>query len=96
MSNTNYIQLNRTFSELTTDYREYIEGLGISSKYIEDGQVTWADLLGEYRVIILSEAGSGKTTEIRNVAQQLRAEGKSAFFLRLEHVSLKFNDSDDH
>lgn len=92
MSNTNYIQLNRTFSELTTDYREYIEGLGISSKYIEDGQVTWADLLGEYRVIILSEAGSGKTTEIRNVAQQLRAEGKSAFFLRLEHVSLNFND----
>jgi len=33
-----------------------------------------------------SEAGSGKTAEIRNVSRQLRSEGKSAFFLRIEYV----------
>ncbi|MWP60722.1 hypothetical protein GQN26_27520, partial [Escherichia coli] len=36
---------------------------------------------------ILSEAGSGKTTEIYNAALRLNKENKPAFFLRLEHIS---------
>ena len=40
--------------------------------------------------MILSEAGAGKTEEIRHAAQTLRKERKSAFFLRLEHVADDF------
>ncbi len=47
----------------------------------------WDDLINEYRVIILSEAGSGKTTEIRHIARKLRGDKKQAFFLRLEHIT---------
>jgi len=50
----------------------------------------WSDLLKLPRVVVLSEAGSGKTEEIRHTAQRLRREGKPAFFLRLEHIPTEF------
>lgn len=53
----------------------------------------WADLVDEYRVVILSEAGSGKTTEIKNRALQLKQEGKYAFFLMLEHIPNDFENA---
>ncbi len=84
----NYIELGRTFHELSLkggdsdefDYRNLRYGKGLS----------WRDLLAGFRTVILSEAGSGKTEEIRHSAQTLRAEGKQAFFLRLEHVFADF------
>lgn len=87
MSN-NHIELGRTFRELSlksgdsdeVDYRLLGFGKGLS----------WADLLNEHRTVILSEAGAGKTEEIRHAAQTLRHEGKPAFFLRLEHVADDF------
>ncbi len=54
------------------------------------GRLKWSNLIKEYRLIILSEAGSGKTSEIHNVAHTLKDEGRPAFFLRLEHVSRDF------
>ena len=85
---SDFIELERSFHELTLnggdsdefDYRNLRYGKGLS----------WQDLLGGYRTVILSEAGSGKTEEIRHSAQTLRAEGKPAFFLRLEHISDDF------
>lgn len=50
----------------------------------------WSDLLKLPRVVVLSEAGSGKTEEIRHTVQRLRQEGKPAFFLRLEHIPTEF------
>ena len=86
MSDT-YIELGRTFRELTlggdddeVDYRHLGLGRGTS----------WQDLLAGHRTVILSEAGSGKTEEIRHAARTLRADGTSAFFLRLEHISDDF------
>jgi hypothetical protein len=86
-----YIELKRTFHELSLsggdndefDYRNLRYGKGL----------IWKDLLAAYRVVILSEAGSGKTEEIRHSAQMLRKEGKPAFFLRLEHVADNFEIS---
>ncbi|TIL69590.1 hypothetical protein [Mesorhizobium sp.] len=83
-----YIELGRTFHELSLkggdsdefDYRHLRVGKGLR----------WQDLLARYRTVILSEAGAGKTEEIRHSAQTLRNEGKSAFFLRLEHVADDF------
>lgn len=47
----------------------------------------------EFRLIILSEAGSGKTAEIRNQANMLRNQGKPAFFIRLELIPRDFEDA---
>jgi hypothetical protein len=86
-----YIELERTFHELSLkvgdndefDYRNLRFGKNLR----------WSDLLAEYRTVILSEAGAGKTEEIRHAAQSLRQNGKSAFFLRLEHVADDFEIS---
>ena len=87
-----FIELHRTFYELSkhsneTDDADINRALGIG------GHLTWPDLIKEYRLIILSEAGSGKTYEVRNVAHMLRAQGKPAFFLRLEHIPRDFEDA---
>jgi hypothetical protein len=53
----------------------------------------WSDILQFSRVVILSEAGAGKTEEIRHTAQRLRHKGKAAFFLRIEHISSLFESA---
>lgn len=87
-----FIELHRTFQELSKHNRENDE-LDISREFFVGERLTWADLIKEYRLVILSEAGSGKTAEIRNVARTLREQGKPAFFLRLEHIPRDFEDA---
>lgn len=41
-------------------------------------------------MIILAEAGAGKTHELRFQTKTLRASGKHAFFIRIEHLSDEF------
>ena len=75
-----FIELNRTFKELPKNAQE--------SDDIDFGKsLRWHDLIDEYRVVILSKAGSGKTTEIHHIARKLREMNKQAFFLRLENIS---------
>ncbi|MBK5356072.1 hypothetical protein JFU37_26730 [Pseudomonas sp. TH41] len=80
-----FIPLERTFSKIILD-PDAGDDSDLSAAPARSGVLQWSDLLSHHRVIVLSEAGSGKTAEIRNVARQLRAEGKSAFFLRIEYV----------
>ena len=87
-----FVELNRTFHELSKHARESDE-FDLSEAFHVGGVLTWADLLKNYRTVILSEAGSGKTEEIRAAARKLRAEGKAAFFLRLEHVADNFDSA---
>jgi hypothetical protein len=84
-----FIELDRTFHEVSKDSSEN-DDLEISWAFRFGDRLHWADLIKEYRLIILSEAGSGKTAEIRNVANMIRNQGKSAFFLRLEYISENF------
>ncbi len=91
-SSYEFIELHRTFYELSkhsseNDDEDISRALGIG------GRLIWSNLIKEYRLIILSEAGSGKTYEIRNVAHTLREQGKPAFFLRLEHIPRDFEDA---
>ena len=86
-----FIELNRTFHELSK-YANQDDELDLSHAFRVGDRLSWSDLIKRYRVIILSEAGSGKTAEIRNIALDLRAQGKSAFFIRLEHVPNDFED----
>lgn len=81
----NHIELNRTFIELDTENiseqtQEY-EG------QIRHGQATWGDVLKQPRVVLLAEAGAGKTQELRIQSRKLNETGGTAFFLRLEQLS---------
>lgn len=46
----------------------------------------WEDLLAKHRVVILAEAGSGKTTELQEQARLAAARGSYAFFATLREV----------
>jgi hypothetical protein len=83
-----HIELHRTFRELLRDEDQGDDARALS---LGNATLTLPTLLNERRVVILSEAGSGKTAEIREAARRLRAEGKAAFFLRLEHVVVDFD-----
>ncbi|WP_050590170.1 NACHT domain-containing NTPase [Pseudomonas sp. URMO17WK12:I12] len=51
---------------------------------------TWKVLFTEYRVVILAEAGAGKTYELQWAANLLQNQGKAAFFIRIEDISDRF------
>lgn len=89
---TDYIELKRTFREISDtcieDYDfDYQDLLG------RDGRLAWSDLLEKSVVVILAEAGAGKTTEVREIALRLRRESKVAFFLRLEDVCANYDSA---
>lgn len=82
----NYIELNRQFFEINEND---IESMEIEER-VEWGLTSansWSDLLIEYRVVILSSAGTGKTCENLHQCEKLRRDGKPAFFLRLEDLA---------
>lgn len=85
LASLKFVQLGRTFHELSSYARESDE-IDLADAFQVGRALQWSDLSKEHRVIILSEAGSGKTEEIRAAAKALRAEGKAAFFLRLEDI----------
>jgi hypothetical protein len=90
MSDDEFIQVHRTFHDLALS-----EGEGKESELIRlmlrDKATHWSDLLEEPRVVLLSEAGSGKTEELRHVCRDLRQRAKWAFFLRIEHLAQDFD-----
>ncbi|TJV19666.1 hypothetical protein [Mesorhizobium sp.] len=85
-----FIPLDRTFHEISTRANESDE-VDISRALYGGERLSWSDLLKNYRLVILSEAGSGKTEEIRHAALRLRSDGKDAFFLRLENITEHFD-----
>lgn len=77
------IELQRTFGEYTepqlrddeVDWREYFGS--------KRGRLTWKELHQKRVVVVLGEAGIGKTTEFELEAKRLTDAGQSAFFLPL-------------
>lgn len=80
-----FIELNRTF-HLSVATGAKSDDVDLTQPFGRPGQMTWNDLLASARVVILSGGGAGKTAEIRHRAKLLHAEGRPAFFLRIEHV----------
>jgi hypothetical protein len=73
-----FIELNRTFHELS-EHAGKSDNVDLSQIFHVKSSLTWDDILKNHRTVILSEAGSGKTQEIRHIAERLRDEGKAAF-----------------
>jgi hypothetical protein len=82
-----HVPLARTFQpfdtrqEIDPDVAAYLawDGSGI-------GAMSWDELLKDRRVVVLGEAGIGKTTEFRYQAERLNKQGHTAFFLRIERL----------
>lgn len=53
------------------------------------GALDWPQLLESRRILLIAEAGAGKTHECREQARKLFEQGEAAFFLRLEEVAAK-------
>lgn len=80
------VALDRQFYE----WREDADGLA-HSRYrsaagLSDGMLGWPDLLAKRRVVILAEAGSGKTEEMAEQARLQTSTGKFAFYATVQDV----------
>lgn len=51
------------------------------------GTKSWDDVLASHRIVLLSEAGSGKSDELAEQTRKLRAEGKRAFLFSVQNVA---------
>ena len=65
-------------SEIDIDFAQYFDDYA--------GTYDWAALLERRRVVILAEAGSGKSTEFRAQAKRLNADGRVAFVTTLQKI----------
>jgi hypothetical protein len=84
-----FIPLNRTFHRLTHEAGTGDE-VDLERLMGRRNELRWPALLASYRVILISEAGSGKTAEIRHAATSLRERRKVAFFIRIENIVQDF------
>ena len=83
---TGFVDLQRRFHELTDSELEDIDVL-VSWSGSEFGpDIGWSKLLEYTRVILLAEAGAGKTAEMQEQANRLAGEGRFAFFVPLESL----------
>ncbi|MDT3308484.1 NACHT domain-containing protein [Shewanella vaxholmensis] len=88
MSNS-YIELNRLFNEIPTSLSDEKDLSDFYSLGTKNGD-TWDCLLNKDRIIILAEAGSGKTVEIKEQAKKLSAKKKFSFFIKIEDIKDNF------
>ena len=88
---TEFIDLQRRFLELSDSELEDIESLLAWSGSEFGPDIGWSDLLEYARVILLAEAGSGKTDEMQQQANRLAGEGRFAFFIPMESLGRDSN-----
>jgi len=83
-----YIDLGRQFMAFRDEPNwELSYNTFLSETYL--GAKSWTDLLKRRRIAILAEAGSGKTSELREKAVALTKSGLPAFYLTVNDVSAR-------
>ena len=88
------VPLTRHFRLIPDAYQKDDLPLGelwLGSSHSEN--MTWKALFSEYRVVILADAGAGKTYELQGAANLLRSESKAAFFIRIEDLTEHFESA---
>ncbi|CAH0128821.1 hypothetical protein [Stenotrophomonas lactitubi] len=75
--------LDRTFFDLPSDENTQIDTAELLADLAIGGRMDWPRLLESERILIVSEAGMGKTYECQGQQQRLWEEGRSAFFVEL-------------
>jgi len=80
----NFVDLDRRFRDLTDKELEDPSLLAIWGYSEAISGTTWSELLKSERIVLLAEAGSGKTREMQHQVARLRKEGRVAFFIPIE------------
>ena len=75
--------IQRSFRDLSDEEIADIEKASVLARVGWRGSFGWDELLRSYRVLIVSEAGAGKTYECRAQQEKLWEAGEPAFFLDL-------------
>jgi hypothetical protein len=90
--NPDFVQLDRHFSLLskTQEEAEHADFLDI---WGDSKSKSWSQIEDGYRTVILAEAGAGKTEEMKQRARKGVANGRAAFFIRIEDIDIDFEDS---
>ncbi|WP_437950246.1 hypothetical protein WME98_05060 [Sorangium sp. So ce296] len=81
---SSWIDLNRLL--LPAERLDELPSLA-ALRYVPRDALTWARALSSPCIVILGEAGSGKTRELRAQAERLRMDGREGFFLRVEDLA---------
>ena len=81
-----FIDLQRRFRNLTDAELGDTEELTFLDEHGFGPAFGWVDLLEHARVVLLAQAGAGKSREMEEQAKRLVEEGRFAFFLPLESL----------
>ena len=79
-------RIKRTFSDISDEALNDIERAQFFGQMDLPGTLAWDDVLKSPRVIIISEAGSGKTYECQQEQRRLWGQGEAAFFVELAQM----------
>lgn len=81
------VPLDRRFIEWRhTETDELSDPDLLSRLGLGDDAKSWDDLLKRRRIVILAEAGSGKSEELKGQTLRLAADGKLAFYATVQDV----------
>lgn len=90
------VPLIRWFTPIPEAYQK--DDINLEDVFLQrigSGRSGWRDLLQEHRVVILADAGAGKTFELRAEAARLEETGQRAFFIRIEDIDEDFGTAFD-
>ena len=82
-----FLDVKRRFCPLSEDELADVERLAVEYKYNVPTSIGWDELLKHPRVILLAEAGAGKTEEMERQAESLAVTGKCALCVPLEGLA---------
>ena len=86
-----YILVERHFNALSKQELADSDALArAADREHYSAAVNWSSVIKAPRIVILAEAGSGKTEEMRQQVKVLNEQGKPAFFLPLEDVAEEY------
>ena len=80
--------IERTFQDIPDGKTKEANQLSYLDSFLGRSRgATWDELLQSKRILLISEAGAGKTYECHVQAQRLSSEGKPAFFVELNALA---------
>jgi hypothetical protein len=82
--------LERKFAAITPSLDDEFDDGWLDAYWNRQKTKTWENLEAEYRVVLLADAGAGKTYETLNRAKIAVEKGRNAFFIRIEDLSVNF------
>ncbi|TDF58114.1 ATP-binding protein [Cupriavidus sp. L7L] len=82
-------RINRTFCNISSEGIAEVERTSLLAQMrLSGGAIHWDDLLKSQRILVISEAGTGKTYECRSQQRVLWDNGEPAFYLDLAELAV--------